>query len=98
MNNIPDSIMISVATAIFVGGAVWGLAWWLSGQFSSIRALVYETATKTADAILGKLEYHEKQDDNRFDDIKRNIWEIKIRQAGERHRAEKLEKRQAAQD
>lgn len=83
--------MIAVATGIFVGGAVWGLAWWLSGQFSGIRTLVYEQITKTGEAILDKLEYHEKHDDSRFDDIKRDIWEIKLRQAGGLKRVEKLE-------
>lgn len=73
--------MLAVATAIFVGGSVWGLAWWLSGQFSTIRYLVYETINKTEAVILAKLEYHEKHDDTRFDDIKRDIWEVKIRQA-----------------
>lgn len=92
MNQIPESVLISVATGIFVGGSVWGLAWWLSGQFSGIRNLVYEQINKTADAIVSKLEYHEKHDDARFDDIKRDIWEVKIRQAGGLRRVEKLEK------
>lgn len=80
MQPLPDSVMISVATAVFVGGSVWGLAWWLSGQFSSIRTLVYETAEKTASTILGKLEYHEKHDDVRFEEVKRDIWELRLKQ------------------
>lgn len=81
MDRVPDVVMISVATAIFVGGSVWGLAWWLSGQFSSLRQLVYESIHKTETAILAKLEYHEKHDDARFEDVKRDIWEVKLRQA-----------------
>lgn len=91
MDKIPDSIMISVATGIFVGGSVWGLAWWLSGQFSTIRDLVYEQISKTGEAILEKLEYHEKHDDSRFEDIKRDLWEVKLRQAGGLRRIEKIE-------
>lgn len=91
MDKIPDSILILLSTAIFVGGSVWGLAWWLSSQFSSIRNLVYEQSGKTAQAILDKLEYHERHDDNRFDDIKRDIWEVKIRQAGGFKRLNKIE-------
>lgn len=91
MNSIPDSIVIAVATGVFVGGAVWGLAWWLSGQFTSIRYLVYEQINKTADAIISKLEYHEKHDDARFDDLKKDIWEVKLRQAGGLKRVSKLE-------
>lgn len=81
MDRIPEVVMISVATAIFVGGSVWGLAWWLSGQFSSLRQFVYESIHKTEVALLSKLEYHEKHDDSRFDDVKRDIWEVKLRQA-----------------
>jgi hypothetical protein len=81
MDRVPDVVMISVATAIFVGGSVWGLAWWLSGQFSQLRQLVYEQIYKTESAIVQKLEYHEKHDDNRFDELKRDIWEIRVKQA-----------------
>lgn len=85
--------MISVATAIFVGGSVWGLAWWLSGQFSVIRQLVYEQSGKTANAIISKLEYHEKHDDSRFDEIKRDIWEIRVKQASNMSNIRELEKK-----
>jgi uridine kinase len=81
MERIPDTIMIAIATAIFVGGSVWGLAWWLSGQFTTLRSLVHEQITKTEAVILSKLEYHEKHDDSRFDDIKRDIWDVKLRAA-----------------
>lgn len=81
MTHIPESVLIAVATAVFVGGSVWGLAWWLSGQFSSLRELVHEQIFKTEEAILAKLEYHERHDDARFEDVKRDIWDIKLRQA-----------------
>lgn len=81
MDRLPDSVVYLISVAIFVGGSVWGLAWWLSGQFSTIRHLVYEQINKTEAAILNKLEYHEKHDDSRFDDLKRDIWEMKLRAA-----------------
>lgn len=84
--------MIAVATAVFVGGSVWGLAWWLSGQFSTLRHLVYEQIYKTEAIIIAKLEYHEKHDDTRFDDIKRDIWEVKLRQASNTSNIKELEK------
>jgi hypothetical protein len=93
MDRIPDVVMASVATAIFVGGAVWGLAWWLSGQFSSLRQMVYELVHKSEMVIIAKLEYHEKHDDTRFDDIKRDIWEIKLRQASNTSNIRELEKK-----
>lgn len=92
MDKIPDSVMLAVATAVFVGGSVWGLAWWLSGQFSTVRHLVYESIGKAELMILSKLEYHEKHDDTRFDDIKRDIWEVKIRQASNISSIRDLEK------
>lgn len=64
-----------------VFGAIWSLAWWLSGQFSQIRNLVYTTAEKTRDVLLTKLEYHEKHDDSRFSDIRNDIWDIRVRNA-----------------
>lgn len=92
MDKMPESVQYAVATAIFVGGSVWGLAWWLSGQFSGIRSLVYEQINKTADVIIEKLEYHEKHDDSRFEDMKKDIWEIKLRQAGGFKSLSKLDK------
>jgi len=94
MDRIPDNVMIAVATAIFVGGSVWGLAWWLSGQFSTLRHLVYEQIQKTEISIVSKLEYHEKHDDTRFDDLKRDIWEIRIKQAGNTANIRDLERKE----
>lgn len=93
MERIPDVIMVGIAVGVFVGGTVWGLAWWLSGQFSLVRNLVYDMINKTEAAIISKLEYHEKHDDSRFDDLKRDIWEVKLRAASASARiTEELEK------
>lgn len=91
MERIPDVIMVGIAVGVFVGGTVWGLAWWLSGQFSGVRQLVYELINKTEQNIISKLEYHEKHDDSRFDDIKRDIWEVKLRAASNAVNIQKLE-------
>jgi hypothetical protein len=86
--------LLVVVAGLFltVFGAVWSLAWWLSGQFTAIRNLVYTTAEKTRDTILTKLEYHEKHDDTRFngihDRIKNlgdDIWDIRVRNASRDH-------------
>lgn len=92
MDKIPDSLMIAIATGVFVGGSVWGLAWWLSGQFSTVRHLVYESITKVEQNLVSKLDYHEKHDDTRFDDIKRDIWEVKLRQASNSSNIRELER------
>ncbi len=91
MEKIPDVIMVGIAVGVFVGGTVWGLAWWLSGQFSSLRHLMYELVNSTEKTILSKLEYHEKHDDSRFDDVKRDIWEMKLRSAANAKNITKLE-------
>jgi len=54
--------------------------------------MVYESVHKTESAIMNKLEYHEKHDDTRFDDLKRDIWEIKLRQASNTSNIHDLEK------
>lgn len=83
MDKIPDVIMVGIAVGVFVGGTVWGLAWWLSGQFSGIRHSIYDLVNKAEQSIINKLEYHEKHDDTRFDDIKKDIWEMRLRQASD---------------
>jgi hypothetical protein len=91
---IPETILIAVATGIFVGGSVWGLAWWLSGRFDVLTKLIYESINKTEAAIMNKLEYHERHDDARFDDLKRDLWDVKLRQASNVAHIRDLEKLQ----
>ncbi len=81
MNQIPEVILVGLAVGIFVGGTVWALAWWLSGQFSEIRALVYQQMSQVTSNIITKLEYHEKHDDARFADIRNDLWDIRVRNA-----------------
>lgn len=81
MDKIPDVIMVGLAVGVFVGGTVWALAWWLSGQFSEVRNLVYQQMMRVEQSILSKLEYHEKHDDSRFNDIRNDLWDIRVRNA-----------------
>lgn len=98
MEKIPDVILVGLSVGIFVGGTVWALAWWLSGQFSAIRALVYEQMASVEKNIVNKLEYHEKHDDSRFDDINKEIWDVKIRLASKNIRLKELERRDSGKD
>jgi len=91
MDKIPDVILVGLSVGVFVGGTVWALAWWLSGQFSEIRALVFEQMTFVQRNILDKLEYHEKHDDTRFDDVRKDIWDVKVRLASKNSRIKELE-------
>lgn len=81
MDKIPDVILVAGAVGVFVGGTVWALAWWLSGQFSEIRSFVYSQTTRIEQTILNKLEYHEKHDDTRFQGIRNDLWDIRVRNA-----------------
>ena len=92
MNQIPDVIMVGIAVGVFVGGTVWALAWWLSGQFSEVREFVYQQINRVESNILSKLEYHEKHDDSRFDNVSKDIWDIKVRLASKNVRLSELEK------
>lgn len=69
------------ALMLTVVGAVWSLAWWLSGQFSSIKSVVFGRIEKLEATLEGKLEYHEKHDDERFNQIRNDIWEMRLKSA-----------------
>jgi hypothetical protein len=71
--------VVSIVGAII--GSVWTLAWWLSGQFSAVRSLVYDKIEKTSQAIMAQIDYHEKHDDQRFAAITNDLWEIRVRNA-----------------
>jgi len=61
--------------------AVSSLTWWLSGQFSGIRHMVYERIGLTEKVLVDKLEYHERHDDVRFTGISNDLWDIRVRNA-----------------
>lgn len=61
-------------TIVFTVGS---LTWWLSSQFRITRDLVYTRVQE----VLNKLEYHEKHDDQRFQDVRNDIWAIRLRNA-----------------
>lgn len=68
--------------------AVWSLAWWLSGQFTDLRNLIYSQVEKLNTVFSNKLDYHEKHDDTRFSNldtrlasVRDDIWDIRVRNA-----------------
>lgn len=61
--------------------AVSSLTWWLSGQFGSMRNLVFERVSTVERVIVDKLEYHERHDDSRFGAIRDDLADIRIRNA-----------------
>jgi len=75
--------LITILLSSFLGGLgfVWYISWWLSGKFSEVKGAVYSESYKTRADLTSKLEYHEKHDDARFDQIVNEIWAVKIRNA-----------------
>lgn len=61
--------------------AVSSLTWWLSGQFSSVKNLIHARLEAASRIILDKLEYHEKHDDDRFSDMRKQLADIQLRNA-----------------
>lgn len=75
--------VVSMFSALVVFLITTGLysSWWMSKQFHELRTLIYEAIHKTELTIVNKLEYHEKNDDNRFEQLRNEIWDIRLRNA-----------------
>lgn len=58
-------------------GAEWTFISWLSRQFTRVYAKMDELVEK----IMNKLEYHQKHDDSRFNEVRSDIWELRLRNA-----------------
>lgn len=67
----------AISIVIAIAGSVWSMAWWLSGNFNALR----KDFMALGKEIIEKLEYHEKHDDVRFNNINNEIWEMKLRNA-----------------
>lgn len=78
---VPLGMLITVLITVI--GTVWSLAWWLSHQFSKIRDLVYSKIDLLETAITAKLEYHERHDDQRFNNMRNDIFDLRIRNAAQ---------------
>ena len=78
LNNLDFAAIGIIVTII---SAVSTLTWWLSGQFSAVKNLVFERIGLTERTILDKMEYHERHDDSRFAQIREELSELRIRNA-----------------
>lgn len=81
-------VLSVIGLFLTIFAAVWSLAWWLSGQFTALRNLIYLQVEKLNDSLSKKLEYHEKHDDARFSHIdtrlnnaRDDLWDIRVRNA-----------------
>lgn len=71
--------LITIVCSAFIGsiGGVWGLAWWMQKQFNSTRHMIFAEVEK----IMNKLDQHEEYDNKRFQDIRDDIWLMRVRNA-----------------
>lgn len=68
--------------------ATWFMSRWVNNQFNatrdliySIRDLIYTKIEQTEKTLMGKLEFHERHDDQRFTELTNQIWEVKLKNA-----------------
>jgi hypothetical protein len=66
-----------IGVMVTIAGSVWTLAWWLSGHFNMIRKEILALGKE----LVEKLEYHERHDDVRFDQVQNAITDIRVRNA-----------------
>lgn len=66
---------------ITLGGIIWGFSLWLNRSFSEVKELIYVKLEAMEKNILDKLEYHERHDDIRFNEVHKDIWELKLSNA-----------------
>ncbi len=71
--------LFAILFSAFAGsiGGVWALAWWLAKKFEDYRALLNSKINN----VLDKLEEHEQLDIKRFQDIRDDIWLMRVRNA-----------------
>lgn len=70
-----------LALGVTIITAVWGHAIWLSNRFSSISQEMDKRFEKLLTTLLGKIEYHERHDDQRFGEINNGLWEVRLQNA-----------------
>lgn len=72
---------VVIGLLLSLGTYLVGITYWLNNQFNKIRQLVYDQSELTKKLLLEKIEYHERHDDVRFNELNNNIWELRLRNA-----------------
>ena len=75
LNMSPSDWAAIIGVYVTILGSVWALGRYLDGRFTK----VFEKIENVRDAILNKLEYHERHDDKRFSEIREDLWETRLR-------------------
>lgn len=87
-----NELWLAPAILATIVGATWSLAWWFSRQFSALRELIHNRVEKLERAVLEKIEYHERHDDDRFSQLNNQIWEIRLRNAAKDKIMDRMDK------
>lgn len=66
---------------VTIFGAVWSLAWWLSGQFTITRNIIFAQVEKLQTSFNEKLSDHEREDNRRFIATINELNELKVKYA-----------------
>jgi hypothetical protein len=71
-----------VATIIAtVGIGVWTASVWLGGQFKQVHEKIDNKIEKLERLFVDKMEYHERHDDQRFNTVQNDVWQIRLENA-----------------
>lgn len=81
LNDYLTILGICVGTIMTVATLAWGSSQYFTRQFNSTRQLIDTKIEKLELSILNKLEYHEKHDDQRFQALSNDVWDIRVRNA-----------------
>lgn len=67
-----------VSTLVTVG---WVSASFMNKKFSGLTEQIDTQMQKLEDNLIRKMDYHEKHDDDRFSQVRNDIWEIRLHNA-----------------
>lgn len=63
---------------ITIIGTAWKLSGSLNKQFDEARELVYRKFDELNKTLSDRIDYHEKHDDERFQNVRNDIWDIRV--------------------
>jgi hypothetical protein len=71
--------ILTAAASLLAAG--WFSALWIARLRDDIKEAIHEKIEKLEQNIVRKLEYHEQHDDKRFSEIRKEIIDLRIREA-----------------
>lgn len=67
-----------------VGSTLVFLTYWLSNKFQQEREYFFTKVDTSIQKVIDKLEYHERHDDQRFGELRDDMWEMRLRIAAQK--------------